>query len=81
MPACSGVRSPLRALQRSQAATQLVQLDVPPLRARQDVVDRDRLGPRLRTAVLAGVVVALGDVAPAERHRRVRQPVVSAPGR
>ena len=30
MPACSGARSPLRALHASQAATQLVQLDVPP---------------------------------------------------
>ena len=30
MPACSGVRSPLRALHRSHAATQLVQVDVPP---------------------------------------------------
>ena len=29
-PAWSGVRSPLRALHRSQAATQLVQLDAPP---------------------------------------------------
>ena len=30
MPACSGVRSALRALHGSQAATQLVQIDAPP---------------------------------------------------
>ena len=51
------------------------------LRARLNVVDGDRLGPRLCAAVLADEVVALGDVAPAERYRRVRQPVVIAPVR
>src|SRR5208283_2650696 len=38
------------------------------LRAGHDMVDRDRLGTGLRPAVLAGVVVPLGDVPPAERH-------------
>ena len=47
-----------------------------PLRAGHDVVDRDRLGAGLRSAVLAGVVVPLGDIPPAERHRRPRQAVV-----
>ena len=46
------------------------------LRARHDVVDRDRLGAGLRPAVLAGVMVALGHVPPAEGHRRPGQPVV-----
>ncbi len=45
------------------------------LRPRQDVVDRDRLGPRLRATVLTRVMVALGNVAPAERHGRARQPL------
>jgi hypothetical protein len=40
------------------------------------VVDCDRLAAGLRPAVLAGVVVALGDVSPAERHRRAGKPVV-----
>src|SRR6185312_3254602 len=35
-----------------------------------DVVDGDRLAAWLRSAVLAGVVVALGDVPPAERDGR-----------
>ena len=47
-----------------------------PLRAGHDVVDRDRLGAGLRSAVLAGVMVPLGDIPPAERHRRPRQAVV-----
>ena len=43
--------------------------------ARQDVVDRDRLGSGLRPAILTRVVIALGHVATAERHRGVRQPI------
>src|SRR4051794_30456598 len=46
------------------------------LRARYDVVDRNRLGAGLRPAVLAGVMVALRHIPPAERHRRPGQAVV-----
>src|SRR5271157_6112428 len=51
-----------------------------PLRPGQYVVDGDRLGPWLRAAVLADVVVALGDVAPAEHDGRVRQAIVVRQG-
>ena len=38
-----------------------------PLRPGQDVVDGDRLGPRLRTAVLASVMIALGQESGTDR--------------
>jgi len=46
------------------------------LRAGHDVVDRDRLGAGLRSAVLASVMVPLGQVSPAERHGRPGKTVV-----
>ena len=60
----------------SQAATQLVQLDAPPCErgTTWSIVIASPAG--LRPAVLAGVMVALGHVSPAERHRRPGQAVV-----
>ena len=42
-----------------------------------DVVERDRLPPRLRAAVLARVMIALGDVAAAEGHSLAGQAIVA----
>ena len=81
MPACSGVRSALRALHADAGGDAVGPARRAPLRPRDDVVDRDRLPARLGAAVLAGVMVALGHVPPAEGHRRARAAGRSAPGR
>ena len=81
MPACSGVRSALRALHGSQAATQLVQLDTPPCERGTTWSTVIASPAGLGAAVLAGVVVALGHVPPAEGHRRRRAGGRSGPGR
>ena len=86
MPACSWPRSALRALHRTQEATQLVQF-VPPLRAGHDMVAHDRFGAGLHPAVLAGVMVPLGYVTadPGRRnhghHRKSRRILRLAPER
>ena len=77
MPACSGVRSAFLALQATQAATQLVQLDAPPRERGRTWSIGDRVPARLGAAVLAGVVVALGHVPPAEGDGRRREPVIA----
>ena len=67
----------LPALQSRQAATQLVQLDAPPRERGTTWSMRDPLPARLGAAILAGVVVALGDVPPAEGDGRGGQAVVA----
>ena len=77
MPACCGVRPPLRRLHSWQEQTTFSQTDTPPWERGNDMIEIEFLARQSPAAVLAGAFIAGVDIIAAEAHLALGHAVVA----